>query len=78
MTVIRTLLRAFGINSKAEVDLGTRLSRLGDRELADIGLTRGLIPQVIINGQDATRHISDDPFLSAANRNRRARAKVAA
>lgn len=73
MTAIRKMLRTFGINTKAEVDLGTRLSRLGDRELADIGLTRGLIPQVVINGQDATRHISEDPFLHAANRNGRGR-----
>lgn len=73
MTVIRKLLRAIGIHTKAEVDLGTRLSRLGDRELADIGLTRGLIHQVVVNGQEAVRHISDDPY-TAANRNRAVRA----
>ncbi|MEM7442992.1 MAG: DUF1127 domain-containing protein [Pseudomonadota bacterium] len=57
--LLNPLARLFGVGreARARSDAYVELMGLSDRELADIGLTRGLVETVIWQGPEAIAHL---------------------
>ncbi|MGP1396817.1 MAG: DUF1127 domain-containing protein [Inquilinaceae bacterium] len=69
----RGILRFLGIgprlNASQKVTLD-ELMNLSDRQLEDIGLTRGLIETVVIQGPEGVRALNPQGAVQAANNDR--------
>lgn len=77
VSLITRALRFFGIDgySPAQRDLHRELSSLSDRQLEDIGLTRGLIETVVVQGPaGVTPIIPEGAVQRVANTDRPIRA----
>ena len=62
------ILRGLGLGRRAREQRSTyiQLSRLSDHQLADIGLTRGLIETVVMQGPASIRALQPDGAIQHA------------
>lgn len=67
--VVHRILRSLGLGRRARGQRTTyiQLSRLSDRQLDDIGLTRDMIETVVMQGPDGVRVPRHSGAIRAAN-----------
>lgn len=68
---VHRIMRSLGLGRRAREQRTTyiQLSRLSDHQLADIGLTRGLIETVVMQGPDSIRALQPDGAIQFAANN---------
>lgn len=74
---LSSVTRFLGLRSRGQSITYTELMNLSDRQLEDIGLTRGLIETVVMQGPRSVGAVMPEGAIQTASANRNSSATVA-